>query len=260
MDDELDYLQKLRNDMIQQFKGKPNIEILMTALSRQLSELYEFFLALNTLRHLQTAEGIQLDGIGDIVVMSRQEALVISNLAGLNVPMDDKTYRLYLAWKIHVNTSSCTHRDVYKALKMFWDKPLYYSENPEHPATIIFNTPTLSPEDNVSVLFLAPKVKAAGVALHINATTQAPEMPVSIYAVSVQPISIMTTELPMPNPGSFEAYAYTNQGIAGNITASVLPYLPDVPRYAYLRDGITGAVIKGYISDSDGINEAMFEK
>ncbi len=260
MDEELDYLQKLRHDLIQQFRGQPNIEVFQSALARQLTSVYSFLYQLNVLRWLKNAEGVQLDGIGNIVVMSRLDALVISNLVGQNVPMDDDTYRLYLTWKLNLNTTNCTYKDVYKALKMFWDKPLYYSENPEHPATIIFNTPTLSPEDNVSVLFLAPKVKAAGVALHINATTQAPEMPVSVWAASALPISIMTTELPMPNPGSFEAYVYTNQGIAGNVTASVLPYLPEIPRYAYLRDGVTGAVFKGYISDGDGINEAMFEK
>jgi len=64
-------------------------------LARQLEDVYDFFYQLHTLRWLQTAEGVQLDGIGDIVVLSRMEALALSNLGGLNIPIDDPTYRLW---------------------------------------------------------------------------------------------------------------------------------------------------------------------
>ena len=143
MDENLDYLEKLRSDFPEQFRGKPNIDVMQKALARQLNELYEFFYALNTLRWLQTAEGAQLDGIGDIVVLSRMDALILSQMADQNVPMDDATYRLYLTWKANLNTTECTHKDVYRALKMFWDKaPMYYSENPAFPATAFYTVPT----------------------------------------------------------------------------------------------------------------------
>ena len=176
MDNNSDFLNKLRGDLLEQFRGHPNIEALQRALARQLNEVYKFFLELNTMRSLQNAEGAQLDGIGDIVALSRPEALALSDLANQTVPMDDPTYRLYLAWKIALNTTDCTHRNVYNALKMFWHTPLYYSEDVDRPATIIFSTPVLSPADNVAVLLLAPKVKPAGVALEIVATTETPDL------------------------------------------------------------------------------------
>jgi hypothetical protein len=260
MPDMIDYLDKLRRDLLEQFKEKPNIETLQKALARQLSELYEFFCELETLRSLQNAVGSQLDGIGDIVVLSRAEALVISKLADQNVPMDDETYRLYLAWKISLNTTNCTHKDVYRALKMFWKKPLYYSEDPNYPATMFFKTSTLSPEDNVGVLFLAPKVQAAGVALHISAVTQAPDMPTAVYVAAVFPVSIMTTTLPEPQPGTFDTELNTNVG-STSVEITRLPTLPDVPRKAYLRDATTGAVFEVYISDGTyGIDPAYVWK
>ena len=173
MDDARSYLDSLQNDLLEQFRGKPNIEVFQKALACQLTEIYEFFYSLNTLLSLRSAEGTQLDGIGDIVCLSRADALTVSKLADHSVPMDDENYRLYLTWKINLNTTNCDHRDVHRALKMFWDKsPLYYSEDPEYPATMFFSTPALSPEDNAGILFLIPKVKPAGVALNILATTE----------------------------------------------------------------------------------------
>jgi len=171
MDNTMDYFQKLRDDLLEQFKGKPNIEVFQEALSRQLLEFYEFLYQLYALRWLQTSEGVQLDGIGNIVVMSRADALVVSKLAEQGVPMDDETYRLYLAWKKNLNATNCTNTDVYRALKMFWDKtPLYYSENPAYPATMFYSAPAQDPDAELidfSILAIAPKIKAAGVSMII---------------------------------------------------------------------------------------------
>ena len=198
MDNTRDYLQKLRDDLLEQFKGKPNIEVFQKALARQLEELYAFFYQLNFLRWLQTAEGVQLDGIGDIAVMSRTEALIISRLAEQNVPMDDDIYRLYLTWKVNLNTTNCTYRDVYRALKMFWpNTPLYYSEDPAHPATMFFTTPILRPEDNVNILLIAPRIKAAGVALKVIAQTETPDLgEINIRIGALAFPGVMTTVLP----------------------------------------------------------------
>ena len=172
MDNRIDYLEKLKDDLIEQFKNQPNITVFNKALARQLEEVFDFFNDLQTLRWLHSAEGAQLDGIGDIAVLSRAEAFALARTANQNVPMDDETYRLYLAWKIALNTTNCTNRDVYRALRMFWHTPLYYSEKIEHPATIFFTTPALSPDDNIALLKTAPKVKAAGVALKIIANVE----------------------------------------------------------------------------------------
>ena len=167
MDDTPAYLEKLRRDLLEQFKDKPNIEVLQKALAKELEDIHKFFDELNTLRWLHTAEGVQLDGIGDIVVMPRAEALVVSRVAGFNIPMDDDNYRLYLTFKIHLNTNECTYRDVFRALKMFWTRtPLYYAENPAHPATIVITVPQTVSVIEWNILQIAAMVKAAGVALH----------------------------------------------------------------------------------------------
>jgi hypothetical protein len=201
VDERLDFLEKLRDDLLEQFRGLPRTEVFMSAVARQLEELYEAFFMLKTMRSLQTAIGRQLDGIGDIAVMSRTEALVISKLADQDVPMDDDTYRIYLAWKIALNTTNCTHKDVRNALKMFWDKPLYYSEDPAHPATAIYTTSILAPEDNAWILMLAPKVKAAGVALQIIARTETPQdIEYQLRVGAIAPRGIMVTTLPQYIP------------------------------------------------------------
>jgi len=162
-----DYLEKLRADMLEQFRGKPNIEAFNKALARQLSELHGFFAQLLSLRSLQGSEGAQLDGIGSIVALSRADALSVAQTAEKHVPMDDATYRLYLIWKKSLNTTGCTHKDVYGALKMFWDKtPLYYSEDPAQPATMIYTVPRAASEHEKAVFRIASMVKAAGVSLH----------------------------------------------------------------------------------------------
>ena len=139
---DFDYLKKLENDMPQQFKDKPNIEVLLKALAKQLQEVYQFFADLRDKRSLQTAVGRQLDGIGDIVVLSRDDADMLAGLAERRLAMNDELYREYLLYKIHINTNTCTYLDVYRALKMFWNvSPLYYEERPEWPATMFFSTP-----------------------------------------------------------------------------------------------------------------------
>jgi hypothetical protein len=165
--DRLDYLEKLRQDLIEQFKEKPKIDVFQKAMARQLSQVYRFFAELNTLRWLQTAEGVQLDGIGDIVVLSRMEALAVSKMADQNIPMDDEIYRLYLLWKIGLNTNNCTHSDRHKLLRLFWsDSPLYYSENPAYPATIFITIPVSVSNSRAAIFDIAWMINAAGVGLH----------------------------------------------------------------------------------------------
>ena len=181
MDNKMDYLKKLYDDLLEQFKGKPNITEFQKAMARQLEDLYEFFYQLRIMRWLKNAEGIQLDGIGNIVDLSRTDALIWSNMAGLEVPMEDDLYRLYLMFKIFLNTSEATYADIVRTLKMFWPyTPIFYSEYIEHPATMFFTTATMSMDTDLRVLKIVSRVKAAGVALHFIVPT-APEEDVGTY-------------------------------------------------------------------------------
>ena len=156
-----DYVQKLRDDLVEQFKGKPVIDALMEAVGDELNEVRQFYEDLRDKRNIQTAVGKQLDGIGDNAVLTRLEAGALACAKESVYVLDDDAYRTYLIYKIWKNTNNCTYYDIIRAFKMFWDKPLHYREDPAIPATMIFETDDLTPEADVSKLLNAPFIKAA---------------------------------------------------------------------------------------------------
>ena len=171
-----DYVELLRGDLVDQFKEKPVIDALVSAIGEQLNDVRRFYEDLRDRRGLQTSMGQQLDGVGDIVVLSRLEAGALACINESVYVLDDESYRRYLIFKVWKNTNNCTYHDVIKALRMFWPKPLYYREDPEEPATMVFETDMLSPEDDVPKLLNAPLIKAAGVGIKVIARTESPEM------------------------------------------------------------------------------------
>ena len=171
-----DYVELLRGDLVEQFKEKPVIDALVSAIGEQLNDVRRFYEDLRDRRGLQTSMGQQLDGVGDIVVLSRLEAGALACINESVYVLDDESYRRYLIFKVWKNTNNCTYHDVIKALRMFWPKPLYYREDPAEPATMVFETDMLSPEDDVPKLLNAPLIKAAGVGIKVIARTATPEM------------------------------------------------------------------------------------
>ena len=171
-----DYVELLRGDLVDQFKEKPVIDALVSAIGEQLNDVRRFYEDLRDRRGIQTSMGQQLDGVGDIVVLSRLEAGALACINESVYVLDDESYRRYLIFKVWKNTNNCTYHDVIKALRMFWPKPLYYREDPEEPATMVFETDMLSPEDDVPKLLNAPLIKAAGVGIKVIARTASPEM------------------------------------------------------------------------------------
>lgn len=191
-----DYVAKLRSDLVEQFKKKPVIDALMEAIGEQFNDLYRFFADLKTKRSVLSAFGKQLDGIGNVVVLSRKEA---AELACINEPiyaLADEEYRKYLIYKIWKNTCGCTYPDIIKAFKMFWNKPLYYSEDPSEPATMIIESSELTPEDNAHLLLNAPFIKAAGVRIIVIAHTCNGLMEAPIGFKGVLGCGYMSTTLP----------------------------------------------------------------
>lgn len=136
-----DYVQKLRDDLVEQFKGKPVIDALMEAVGDELNEVRQFYEDLRDKRNIQTAVGKQLDGIGDNAVLTRLEAGALACAKESVYVLDDDAYRTYLIYKIWKNTNNCTYYDIIRAFKMFWDKPLHYREDPAIPATMIYFYP-----------------------------------------------------------------------------------------------------------------------
>ena len=129
-------------DMPQQFLGLPKIEALISAFARQLQEVERVFLDLNEKTDLETATGLNLDYIGTIIPLSRKEAGVLAGADNPEYVMSDDRYRLFLKYKRLVNTNECTYYDIMEGLRLLWNVfPVYYAEDPEHPATIILTLP-----------------------------------------------------------------------------------------------------------------------
>lgn len=191
-----DYVQLLHKDLLEQFKDKPVIEALTAAIGRQLNEVFAFYTALRDERGIKTAVGKQLDGVGDIACLSRTEAGVLACIKESTYVLTDDDYRTYLIYQIWKNSNDCTYYDILKAFSMFWDGPLHYSEDPDIPATMIFETDDLSPDDDPYKLLNAPFIKAAGVGIQVIAKTVNPEMPVTLPVGAGSGSSYMVTTLP----------------------------------------------------------------
>lgn len=191
-----DFVTALKRDLVEQFKEKPNIEALMEVISIELQQVYDFYEQLRENRDVLSAVGKQLDGVGDIVVLTRMEAGI---LAGDPIPFEvigDDMYRQYLIFKILKNTCDCTYPDIIKAFRMFWDHPLYYREDPEQPATMIFDTGEMSGDIFTTPLFRVPLLRAAGVTLKLFARTSTAIPQSKIRVLSGLGYAVTETYLP----------------------------------------------------------------
>ncbi len=87
------YCERAQERLIEQFETKPNIIAYLCALIESLQDLEFVFGDLLTLRTLENAAGVQLDGLGDIVGIDRQ---------GLT----DNAYRTAIRFQIGINFSN----------------------------------------------------------------------------------------------------------------------------------------------------------
>ena len=218
-----DFVTKLKQDLVEQFRGKANIEALMEVVGIELQEVFDFYEQLRTQRSVDTAVGKQLDGVGDIAVMTRKEA---GQLAGNPIPVeaiDDDTYRQNLIYKILKNTWDCTYPDIIKAFRMFWDRPLYYTEDPEQPATMIFDTGELPGDVDTTPLFKTPLIRAAGVTLKLYARTSVEMDTAWLRLRSGLGYAVTVTQLPtLEREIDYGAKVYARSGIQ-TITEDTLP-------------------------------------
>lgn len=210
-----DYLEKMDDDLLEQFRGQPNISVVIESYARQFQEVYEFFASLLTLLDLDKCVGRQLDLIGEIVVMSRYDARVALGDEYEGKTLDDNLYRKLLKYKILLNTSDGTYRSLMKGIKMFWDRPMYYSEDPESPATIFLKTPVLTPDVDVGEIMDMPIPRPGGVGLKLVATVLHAALPTDIYVGSCPGGESGSVEIPeLDLPHSFGDEVYVGGAIA----------------------------------------------
>jgi hypothetical protein len=99
------HIEQAKDRLREQYKGKPTIEALITAWVGQVQELEQILIDLSTQRSIDTASGIQLDLIGEL----------------LNKPRNgrsDADYRILLLAKIAQNISRGTPEDVIAVFKI----------------------------------------------------------------------------------------------------------------------------------------------
>ena len=162
-----DFIQKFIDDLPQQFRERERIEQLYMVIGKQFQEVYDFYEDLKTKRFLDTAEGIQLDRIGEILVLSRDEAKAIF---GTDRDLTDDEYRRMLIYKTMMNYGNGTYSDIMSCIKILRGGTLgfRYTEDPLLPATIILETDDRPNSDYVSVIIETPIPKAAGVGIKIS--------------------------------------------------------------------------------------------
>lgn len=220
----VDYNVDLLKDLVTQFQGQPKLQALMEVIEEQMQELCDFFTDLQTKRTLMEAEGKQLDGIGDIAVLSRGEAGEWACIDTSVEVLPDDDYRRYLIFKIWKNTNNCTYYDVQKAFQMFWDRPLFYREDPDYPAVMLFDTEVLRPgQMDVQKLFNLPIIRAAGVGIFIRAITEMEEIQQELALGSHFGHGMAITHLPEWYPKWPEEKSLWVSGAMPRWTKTILP-------------------------------------
>ncbi len=62
---DFNYRQKMVDDLLEQFRGKKNIGVLMESYAQQFQEVYDFLMSMLNLLDLEACTGVQLDLIRD---------------------------------------------------------------------------------------------------------------------------------------------------------------------------------------------------
>lgn len=118
----------------EQFKRKRHIEALIRAFAEELEQVEAVFKQLETLRSIRTAFGKQLDGIGQIVDLTRVEATSYAGIVDFYV-LGDERYRIFLMYKALRNANQCTYPELMEICRLLYNvKLLYYREFKDHPA------------------------------------------------------------------------------------------------------------------------------
>lgn len=107
---EVDYLEEARSMVTEQFKEKTIFDKYLELLIGGKIELQQVFKDLMQKRSLDTAEGVQLDQIGEIVGQSRT-LVNVQIMPAQTIVLDDDAYRIFIRSKIAKNITRATPED-----------------------------------------------------------------------------------------------------------------------------------------------------
>ena len=195
----IDHTDRMRQHLISQFQwdvidekvydDKPVLRALLTALGAEMDELNQTINDLKNKRWIDTGEGVQLDGIGEIVDRNRQldKAIAIKvfgfygqpNVAGFGQArfrktnesnlstyiLDDAEYRLVLALKAMKNNSRATAEDTIKSLKYIYNAPTISLEEIGNANVIVGVGKVLSDNEKLLANAVDLVIRAGGVGL-----------------------------------------------------------------------------------------------
>ncbi len=103
--------------LIEQHKDQPTMKKFLTALANQIQDLEDVSFEVFLDRWLDTAVGVQLDGLGDIIGEAR-------------MGRPDAAYRLAILAQIQINFSEATPEDILTALVNFYNRTYEMMEIP----------------------------------------------------------------------------------------------------------------------------------
>jgi len=139
-----DHVTEALGNRLEQFKNSPKMAAFITAFVNQIQDLEEASFELYLDRWIDTAVGVQLDGMGSIVGEDREGR-------------GDDAYRLAIKAQIQINFSDATPEDILRALVNFYNRTYEMIEIP--PAAFIIRLVDAwvtgvdsDPEDFVSLL------------------------------------------------------------------------------------------------------------
>lgn len=195
----IDHTDRMRQHLISQFQwdvidekiydDKPVLRAILTALGAEMDELNQAINDLKNKRWIDTAEGVQLDGIGEIVDRNRQidKAIAVQvfgfqgqpNVVGFGQArfrganesnlesyiLDDTEYKLVLALKAMMNNSRATAEDTINSLKYVYNAPIVSLEEIGNANIIIGIGKNLSDNEKLLANAVDLVVKAGGVGL-----------------------------------------------------------------------------------------------
>lgn len=198
-DPTIDHTDRMRQHLISQFQwdvinekiygDKPVLRALLTALGAEMNELNQAVNDLKNKRWIDTAEGVQLDGIGEIVDRNRQidKAIAVQvfgfqgqpNIAGFGEArfrgadestlatyiLDDSEYKLVLALKAMKNNSRATAEDTINSLKYIYNAPAISYEEVGNANVIVGIGKKLTDNEKLLANAVDLVIRAGGVGL-----------------------------------------------------------------------------------------------
>ena len=195
----IDHTDRMRQHLISQFQwdvingkiygDKPVLRAILSALGAEMDEINQAVNDLKNKRWIDTGEGVQLDGIGEIVDRRRQidKAIAVQvfgfqgqpNIAGFGEArfrganestlatyiLDDSEYKLVLALKAMKNNSRATAEDTINSLKYIYNAPTISYEEVGNANVIVGIGKKLTDNEKLLANAVDLVVRAGGVGM-----------------------------------------------------------------------------------------------